>query len=75
LNVEENHEHSRGLKGSEPSVGFVHGIVHIIIMFNLTIWGVGTDEKIQDTPILFVHLILPGICHIFILNLCMAIIS
>jgi len=75
LNVGENHEHSRGLIGSEPSIGPIHGILHIIIMFNIVVWGVGNDDKIEENPRLFLHLLLPSICHVFILNLCMAIIS
>jgi hypothetical protein len=75
LNVGENHEHSRGLTGSEPSIGPIHGILQIIIMFNIVVWGVRNDEKIEGNPRLFVHLLIPSICHVSILNLCMAIIS
>lgn len=75
LNVEENHGQSRGLRGNGPSVGPVHHILHIIVMFNLIVYGVGNDEQKGETFIWFIHLLLPSICDVFILMLWMTIIS
>lgn len=75
LNVEENYGQSRGLIGNGPCVGPIHRILHIIVMFNLIVYGVGNDEQREKTFIWLMHFLLPSICDVFILMLWMTRIS